>query len=72
MMGLRIRIASHFGKLEHISARLLGFMLIFILVALYFDDYRYVRYFAMISFGLWSVYIVSHTLEKASYPNNFR
>lgn len=63
----RRKIALRFGKLEHISARLLG---IAIILAIFLERYR--LKLVMVSLFLWLIYLLSHILEKRFYPSNFR
>lgn len=62
----RVRMASMFGRTEHKSGRLLGWLII----AAFFIEYLslgYTLYAIVACFICWVIYLISHTLEKLSY-----
>lgn len=67
----RIKWASMFGRSEHFCGRLLGVMLILTFFIEYFK-LEYTLYFIIADFFIWGSYLISHTIEKALYPSNFR
>ena len=64
----RIRIASKFGRLEHRFGEMTGLLL----GINYFVIMGYRNIWAGVMFASWIIYFVSHRLEKAFYPRNFR
>ena len=71
--NLRIKWASFFGRKEHFFGRAIAFPIVASLAYNYF----YIKdmigfYISCAIFLCWIVYLVSHTLEKALYPHNFR
>lgn len=64
----RIGFASKCGKLEHMTGRLIGVLLIMSGYLAFFKS-ELTFYSICITFIVWFIYLVSHTLEKFFYGN---
>jgi len=65
----RVYYASVSGKVEHRSGRLIGLALI----ATFFIEFLklgWTIYAIIVSFSVWIVYLLSHTIEKTLYGNH--
>jgi len=70
--NLRIRIAGKFGSWEHFCGRIIAIPIILIIFLSYYrKDYDFLT-LGFITFILWAVYLISHTLEKAFYGRGLR
>ncbi|MFW6283207.1 MAG: hypothetical protein ACOC1P_04115 [Minisyncoccales bacterium] len=65
----RIKYAFKFGKLEHKFGRYIGLMIFFTFLENYFYG-EYTKYFLIITFITWIIYLSSHHLEKACFGNH--
>jgi len=68
----RIKYALKFGKLEHKCGRLLGSLILFSIISVYFKIKIFAIILLILTLVCWIIYLLSHTLEKKLYPNNFR
>lgn len=67
----RIKYALKFGKLEHVSGRILGALLFLTIICEYVKLPETI-YLLLLDFIVWCLYLFGHTIEKKLYPHNFR
>ena len=63
----RIKYASKFGKLEHLTGRWMGVAIFITCICSFFESAPLSMTCALIALGLWITYLTSHTLEKKFY-----
>jgi hypothetical protein len=68
--NFRYRNSFRFGKIEHVSARILFFAIVLTIGAYYINERQIEKYLLFTDLGLWLIYFIAHNLEKAFHPKH--